>query len=193
MQLYLIRHPEPAKARGKCYGRQDLSVGIRSLKRAAAEIRRRVPHRVLQAAEIYSSPLTRCLSLARELAAPREPKIAERLVEMSFGSWEGLRWDKIPPKELHAWADDLWGYKPGGAESPAMVAQRFSAWLTERQNSRLETVLAVTHAGVIRVALACNGQLDHARWASAAIEFGSVYRIEVAGDRTQSAAAMFKA
>ena len=109
---------------------------------------------------------------------------------MSFGSWEGLRWDRIPAKELDAWADDLWEYKPGGAESAAMVARRFGSWLTELQNSPLESALAVTHAGVIRVALARNGLLDLTRWASAPIDFGGVYRIEIAAGGARSRAGL---
>ena len=42
------------------------------------------------AAVIYTSPASRCLSLARALAAPRAPRIAEELLEMHFGAWEGI-------------------------------------------------------------------------------------------------------
>jgi broad specificity phosphatase PhoE len=42
-----------------------------------------------------------------------------------------------------------------------------------------DSVVAVTHAGVIRVALACAGLLSSATFAQAAIGFGSVHRVDV--------------
>jgi broad specificity phosphatase PhoE len=40
-----------------------------------------------------------------------------------------------------------------------------------------ETVLAVTHAGLIRVALACAGELSGPAFAGLPIPFGSIHRI----------------
>jgi|SRR5271155_1906261 len=179
MQFYLIRHPRPTEASGRCYGREDLSVDTRSLERAALAVRAQIPHRTLRDAEIFSSPSSRCLVLARELAAPREPIVAAELQEMSFGSWEGQPWQALPREQLDAWAGDVWDYRPGGAESAAMVAQRWKQWSQEVRRSA-ETAVAVTHAGVIRVALACAGQLDASRWANTPIEFGGVYCIDSA-------------
>ena len=96
MRLYLIRHPRPSSAIGLCYGRQDVAVDAESVVHAAAAVRERIPERVLKCAEIFSSPASRCMLLARELAAPREPSIAPDLVEMSFGSWEGQAWERVP-------------------------------------------------------------------------------------------------
>jgi alpha-ribazole phosphatase len=188
LKLYLIRHPQPTDARGRCYGRLDLAVDTAAVQSTAAAVRAQLPKQVLQNAEIFTSPSVRCVLLARELAAPRRPRIAAALVEMSFGSWEGLPWDAIPRAELQAWANDLWRYKPGGAECAAMVAERWQRWLAEVRTS-LDTAVAVTHAGVIRVALACAGQLNAQAWASAPIEFGAVYGIDCAVNRAHGAAA----
>jgi alpha-ribazole phosphatase len=115
--------------------------------------------------------------LARELAAPRNPKIADELLELNFGAWEGQPWKAIPRDQLDAWAGDVWRYRPGGAESAAMLAERWTRWSRELQDSVAEAAIAVTHAGVIRVALVCAGRLGFARGASAPIEFGRVYRL----------------
>ena len=69
-----------------------------------------------------------------------------------------------------------------------MVARRFDSWLTELESSPFESALAVTHAGVIRVALTRIGLLDLTRWASAPIDFGAVYRIEIAAGRARGGA-----
>lgn len=188
MRLYLIRHPRPdTNAHGWCYGRQELAVDTRAVQRAARAVRAQIPRRALRDAEIFSSPSSRCLALARELAAPREPLLAAELQEINFGSWEGKPWEAIPSDQLDAWAGDVWHYRPGGAESAAMVAERWHRWSQEIRRSVVETAVAVTHAGVIRVALACAGRLSAAGWANAPIEFGALYCIGFADRRMHGA------
>ena len=118
--------------------------------------------------------------LARELAAPGEPAVAEDLMEMSFGTWEGRLWDDLPREELDAWAQDVWNYRPGGAESAAMVAQRWARWSSSLREPADGMAVAVTHAGFIRVALSCAGLLPEATFSREPIEFGSVHCIELA-------------
>jgi alpha-ribazole phosphatase len=178
--LYLIRHPRPCDAAGLCYGRRDLGVAAGSVAEAAQAVRGRIPQAALRTAAVFSSPSTRCMLLARELAAPREPAMAEDLMEMSFGAWEGRLWDDLPREEVDAWADDVWNYRPGGAESAAMVAQRWARWSSSLRESADGMAVAVTHAGFIRVALTCAGLLPDATFSQERIEFGSVHRIELA-------------
>jgi alpha-ribazole phosphatase len=199
MQLYLVRHPQPADVTGLCYGRREVPVGPESVADAAAEVRGRIPERVLEGARIFSSPASRCLILARCLAAPREPTVAEDLAEMDFGSWEGRAWDQVPRAQLDAWARDIWHYRPGGVESAAMVAARWQRWVKHVGNGD-DAVVAVTHAGVIRVALALAlalanadadadggagagedaGMLHAAALLQVPVAFGSVHFVDVA-------------
>jgi alpha-ribazole phosphatase len=180
VQLYLIRHPRPSSATGLCYGRQDVAVDADSVVNAAAAVRDRIPRSDLECARIFSSPASRCVLLARELAAPREPSIAEDLVEMSFGSWEGRPWDRVPREQLDAWGRDVWHYRPGGVESAAMVAARWQRWASLVRLSGEGCAVAVTHAGVIRTALVGAGMLSAATFLQAPVEFGSVHCIELA-------------
>jgi alpha-ribazole phosphatase len=183
MRLYLIRHPRPCSATGLCYGRQDVAVDADSVASAAAAVRERIPERVLECAGIFSSPASRCVLLARELAAPREPSIAEDLVEMSFGSWEGQAWECVPREQLDAWGRDVWHYRPGGAESAAMVAARWRRWASVARSSGAECAVAVTHAGVIRIALEAAGMLPTGEFFQAPVAFGSVHCIDLAHAR----------
>jgi alpha-ribazole phosphatase len=180
MQLYLIRHPKPINAEGLCYGRHDIPVAAESVVQAAAAARDSIPEKVLEGARIYSSPASRCTLLARALAAPRQPSVAEELCEMNFGSWEGQAWDCLPREELDAWARDVWRYRPGGAESAAMVAARWQRWVRALRLSGDDSAIAVTHAGVIRVALAGKGVLGTAAFFQTPVEFGSVHRVDLA-------------
>ncbi len=180
--IYLIRHPRPRDAAGRCYGRADVAVDFAAVERAAASIRARIPPRVFERARIYSSPASRCLSLARVLAASRAPVVAPvvagELAEMDFGRWEGLAWESVPREELDRWAQDPWGYAPGGGESAAVLEARWRGWLEEVEpaaSAQSQPVLAVTHAGIIRVALAHAGLRHRLDAARAAIEFGSVH------------------
>jgi len=180
MQIYLVRHPRPSSINSLCYGRLDVAVEQQALIDAADSVFTHIPRQTLASAHVYSSPSSRCLALARHLAAPREPTPAEDLAEMNFGHWEGAAWDAIPRDQMDAWTADVWSYQPGGGESANMVENRWLRWLDHTRRRHIGAVVAVTHAGVIRVALA---GLAHPR-SSAAIEahipFGSVHCLNLA-------------
>jgi alpha-ribazole phosphatase len=147
---------------------------------AAVSVRSLIPARVLRHATMFTSPASRCLGLARELAAPREPCIAQELHELHFGAWEGLPWKSVPREELDAWAADVWSYRVGGGESTAMVAARWRGWCTRvaaQIGGRGIPVVAVTHAGLIRVALA--GARDVGAKLLLDAPFGSVHRVDI--------------
>jgi alpha-ribazole phosphatase len=98
---------------------------------------------------------------------------------MDFGVWQGKPWSAVPRSELDAWAADVWGYRPGGGEGAQRVAQRWRRWSTRIQARDAAIVAAVTHAGFIRVALACEGHVSVDEFAHASIGFGSVHCLEL--------------
>jgi alpha-ribazole phosphatase len=180
MEIYLIRHPRPYRSEGVCYGRTDMPVDPDVLAAAAASLRSRIPAQVLRHAMIFTSPASRCLGLARELAAPCEPGIVEELHEMHFGAWEGMPWESVPRAELDAWATHVWTYRTGGGESAAVVAARWRRWVARvaaEIAERSAPVIAVTHAGLIRVALAGASRLGPEL--EMAVPFGSVHRVDI--------------
>jgi alpha-ribazole phosphatase len=155
MILYLVRHPPPLDVVGVCYGRREVKIDAQSVPTVAASVRERIGA-AFGRCRIFSSPSLRCVLLARALAAPREPVLAEALREMDFGSWEGRRWGELPRDQLDAWARDVWSYRPGGVESAALVAERWLRW-SAQVRARSGPAVVVTHAGLIRVALTCRG------------------------------------
>jgi alpha-ribazole phosphatase len=180
MGIYLVRHPRPSQSEGLCYGRTDMPVDPDALAAAAASVRSCIPASVLRRAAIFTSPAPRCLGLARELAAPREPGVVEELHEMHFGAWEGVPWTSVPRLELDAWASDVWTYRAGGGESAAMVAARWRRWAARVIAGIAERgapVIAVTHAGLIRIALAGAGRLGAEL--SLDVHFASVHRVDI--------------
>ena len=178
MQIYLVRHPEPCDSSGLCYGRLDMAVEAQAVVSAAKSIAAQISNQILASARVYSSPSSRCWELARQLAVPRPPTLAADLVEMSFGRWEGIAWNAVPREQIDAWVKDLWNYRPGGGESADMVAARWLRWLDQVQRIDGGTVVAVTHAGVIRVALARSGQSNDSASLDTPIPFGSVHRLD---------------
>lgn len=177
MLIYLVRHGKPQEAEGLCYGRRDVRVNVEETSRVARDLRGRLPRDVLEAAPVHSSPLSRCLALARELVPTRAAVISAELLELDFGSWEGSAWNDVPRVELDAWAQDPWAYAPGGGESAESASLRFQAWAHRLEDEGNATVVAVTHAGVIRVALSVNS--DNPSGLSLSIPYGSVHSIVI--------------
>jgi alpha-ribazole phosphatase len=179
MVIYLIRHARPDDHDGICYGRRDIPVSAVATQRALGSLRRGIPADVLRHAPIFSSPLQRCAALARAIAAGRPVTLMPALLELDFGSWEGRRWEDIARRELDCWAADLWRYAPGKGESVARAARRWECWVKELANSAGPAVIAVSHAGLIRVAhaVASSGDLS---CLSMQVDFGAVYPLDVA-------------
>jgi alpha-ribazole phosphatase len=179
MHIYLVRHPPPIDADGLCYGHLDVAVDEPAIARTVDSVVTQMSSQTLASAHIYCSPSSRCWGLARRLASPREPTVVEDLVEMNFGDWQGIRWDAIAREKIDAWTNDVWGYRPGGGESANMVATRWERWVYHLRQNDGGNVVAVTHAGVIRVALACSDPVNGFSWLEAHIPFGSVHRLDL--------------
>lgn len=144
-----LRHaPTGWNRDGRLQGRTDVPLDDE----ARAELTRyRVPSGFRDAA-LIASPLARARETARILFG-RDPGIDQRLVEMNWGHWEGLRGVDLRANPQSGYRDmDHWGwdFEPPGGEPLARVRDRVAAWLRE---IAVDTV-AVTHIGVIRVALA---------------------------------------
>lgn len=150
MALILIRHTRPEGAEGLCYGRTDLALA-EGFEAEAARLAAELP----AAVRLVTSPLSRCARLAAWLGAARGLAVETdpRLAEMDFGAWEGRAWAAIPRGELDAWAADLTGARPHGGETVAELAARARAALAEAAAGPVPA-LVVTHAGIIKAALA---------------------------------------
>lgn len=170
MALILVRHTTPAVAPGTCYGRLDVPVAPDLFAAEAAQVMQALP--VTRPGQLLSSPLQRCRRLADHLGYTLglAPDYVDGLAEMDFGAWEGLAWDDVPRDELDAWAADFDHAAPHGGESVASFRRRVEATLAPL-HAAAQTALVVTHAGVMRVALAMAGHDDP--W-QASLAYGQV-------------------
>ena len=147
LRLWLVRHPRPAVPKGLCYGATDVPIDDTHLDELIAALPARLPRH----APVWTSPLSRCLRLARGLAGSgfAEPIVDARLREMDFGHWEGRPWSQVPREQIDAWRDDLVRYVPPGGEPLAALAERSAAFVASALPPEGDAI-AVTHAGVIQ-------------------------------------------
>jgi probable phosphoglycerate mutase len=107
-----------------------------------------------RALPVYTSPLRRARETA--LLVFGRATIEARLIEMSWGDWEGRSLDDLRRElgpSMKANEDRGLDFRPTGGESPREVAERLEPWLAEIAARRQDCV-AVTHRGVMRVLLA---------------------------------------
>ena len=108
---------------------------------------------------VYSSPLER----ARETAAPiaealdLEVRVDESLNEIDFGEWTGAGFEALEnDPRWGVWNRERAAATPPGGEPMAAVRERTAAQVARwREDHPDETVLAVSHADVIK-AFVCN-------------------------------------
>ena len=178
MRVHLIRHFAPGVAPGVCYGSADLTVSdpvhAQMLPAALAALPAAVP--------VYSSPLKRCLRLARELAA--DVRIDRRLADLDFGAWELRPWSELARAEVDAWAADVAHYRPGGADSVAAMALRVHGFYDELMRAAHPECVVVCHAGTMRLfaarqlGLGPDGMAQHAAANPHTIAYGGVVTLD---------------
>ena len=151
MLLYLIRHTPVAVDDGVCYGRSDVDLAD-DWPHRLEQVAKKLPAGSITGKNLYTSPLTRCRTLADRLGPGAQS--SDLLREMDFGSWEGRRWDSIPRSDIDAWLADLVSYRAPGGESLGDVSQRCVRFLQQLRAQAHENVIVVTHGGVVRCLVA---------------------------------------
>ena len=168
MTIYLIRHGETEWNRaGRMQGQLDSPLTTRgeAQARAVGETLRGLG---VDGFEMVASPLGRTRATAAIVcgALGRDPGAMttdERLMEMTWGAWDGLTLAEIEARDPGALAQrkaDHWGYRPpGGGESYVMVALRVADWLKGVDPGR--SLIVVSHGGAGRVVRGLYGGLNH--------------------------------
>lgn len=160
-RVVLVRHAA-AEGQDRFLGQQDAPLSAAGRKQLPALIRKLRPH-VVDA--IYSSDLGRTQATAAAIRRRGVPvEVCPRLREMGFGRWEGLSWDEVAegfPRVAKQWLSGRSRPRVPGGES----FTRFRARVT-RELARIiaanpgRSIVVVTHAGVIRVAVGAALGLD---------------------------------
>ena len=178
MRLILVRHPKPLCEPGLCYGRLDLECVGDALDTAAVRLAG-----LAEGCRIVTSPARRARDLGQRLGA--DAAIEPRLQELDFGDWEGRRWADLGRETVEAWQSALPDAAPPGGESLSAMAARCAAWLASLEPGG-PPVLAVTHAGPIRVIRALIAGEPLLTYFSVSIPFAEPLAVEVFSGKTDA-------
>nr|WP_315203417.1 alpha-ribazole phosphatase [uncultured Flavobacterium sp.] len=178
MEIYLVRHTETVCEKGICYGQSD--VAIRTPYDVVFET---ILSQLPQQATLYSSPLQRCVVLAKHILENIQVDAViedSRLLEMNFGDWELKNWDAIPQEVLNPWMTDFVNVRVPNGESFVDLNERVVDFLENEVPKETEKpLIIVAHAGVIRSVLCKINNLPLQEAFKSKLDFGAVVKIEI--------------
>lgn len=188
--LILLRHGRPLDVEGCCIGHTDVALspdGREAIERLALDWRARGVEGVGEPTAIYSSDLLRARESASVLSRRWDLSVRHdtRLREMSFGAWDGKRWDDILSAEsdrFREWSDNWHTMAPPDGEALTHLEQRTRSWLIEvvgGPSHASDCIVVVTHAGWIRVALCILLQRPLTRMFDFSPDYGSITVLSV--------------
>ena len=156
-KLIIVRHGYTDwNQEHKFQGQRDIPLnkkGKRQARQTAAELGEE------KIDSIYCSDLKRARKTARLINKEHELEInlCKKLRELNFGDWEGCTYREIKQNwpDLHEqWQENPVKYPPPAGEKLADFKERIEAVFSRLvAGNKGETVLVVTHGGVIRVYL----------------------------------------
>jgi broad specificity phosphatase PhoE len=158
--LILVRHGQSgANAAGLLVGRSDpalTELGVRQAVLTGRYLADERSARPDQPLSMVSSPLGRALGTAKLIAGElgwTEPiAVDDRLIELDYGAFDGLRLGDVGRGDWAAWrADPSW--RPPGGETLVELQERVEAWCEEVAEQATDgDVVAVTHVSPVKAA-----------------------------------------
>lgn len=176
MRLVLIRHTSVAVARGICYGQTDVPLAD-SFPDEAAVVRECLTGYKFE--RVYSSPLSRCVRLAR-FCGYGNPVIDPRLIELNFGDWEMKRYDEISDPRLQEWFNDYLNVTPTAGESVMDQRRRMMEFVEDVRKLNIDgTVGVFTHGGILVNALVAFGGKSYSEVYDSLPPYGAIIEIDI--------------
>lgn len=182
LRLFVLRHGETESSRARRFtGGRDVPLTPTGQRQADA-VAAALAGVALQA--VYASPLERTRTTAEAIAKPHRlaVRLEPRVVEMSFGAWEGSTRDEAAardPELYRRWRATPSGVTPPGGEALLSVQARVRAALEAIQAEHPDgTVALVTHAIVVRLIVLAALGLDADRVWSVDASPGGLTEIE---------------
>ncbi|MGA7959523.1 MAG: histidine phosphatase family protein [Xanthobacteraceae bacterium] len=183
--LYYVRHGETDfNVEARLQGRRDTALNARGREQAAeyGELLRDLFARENREAADFAyvaSPLRRACDTMAVLRTtlgldPQGYATDDRLMEISYGEWEGLTLPEIDarmPGLLAKREQDKWDFAPPGGESYRALTARISDWY---DGLTRDTVVAA-HGGGVRALIALFGLMPRDEATHAQIVQGVVY------------------
>jgi alpha-ribazole phosphatase len=182
-----VRHAPVTVNRGCCYGQTDFPCDVNDSAQFGGLV-----NRLPQGAIWVTSPLKRTHMTAAALVAAGldgpDPipgpgvAIVPDLIEQHFGEWQGVRYDELAARRGEAW-HRFWlapahETPPGGESFVALMRRVHGAIARLNRQFAGRDILAVTHGGTIRAALALALDLSPEAALSFTIDNLSLTRID---------------
>ena len=189
MRLFLIRHAEVESRYQRVFGGRidmDLSPRGHDQARTLAQHLRR-----LDIGAIYASPMKRVRQTLAPLLAngAPQPVVLPDLREVDFGDWTGLRWEEVSERfgvSACDWLSQLELAAIPNAESGEALCRRIERCLRQIERDHFAPNVAIMcHGGVIRALLALLLVLPLPKTAAFKIEYASLTRVEITGNKAE--------
>lgn len=157
--IYLVRHGETVWNRDdRIQGQRDAPLterGVAQARRAGCTLRELMDGD--DAFVLITSPLGRARRSSALILESIRDRVCEvrtdaRVMEMSWGRWEGLMRAEIVARDPERWQQfsaDSWSVPPPEGESYAMLAERARAWYASIAAER--RLIVVAHGGFGRM------------------------------------------
>lgn len=148
-----IRHAPVADGEGIVYGRKDMEIEIPD-----PAFIEKIASRIPANAVWITSSLKRTGDTARLFSRfhpeSTNPVIDPELQEMSFGDWEGVRREDIPPDTMAEFRENIVAVAPPGGESFQQVVDRVQCAIRARTDEFSgRDIVSIGHTGSIKAAL----------------------------------------
>lgn len=175
MKLILIRHSEVIEEyQGKYNGHIDIPLSRQGIK-DAQELGKHLISYNFDA--IYCSDLKRCRETLEQLNIPLKATFTDKLREKSWGKHEGLSFNEIEASgitytDFHEWIEQL-----DGEKISHFIHRIEKFFFEDLQKEPLNTVLIITHSGVIKTLLGLTKNLDLEESFSIQLPYSSVTEI----------------
>jgi len=178
-ELILVRHTRVKVDKGICYGQADVPLAD-SYENELPLIKNQLES--INVSALYTSPLNRCVRLATDLeSVVGHPAIkAAELMELDFGDWEMQNWDQIQDPLLNQWYEQYLSQPATGGESWLDLCHRVESFCQQLVHEHQgESLLIITHAGVIRAAQVLFQGIDGHKAFAQQIPYGAIVRIKL--------------
>ncbi len=175
MDIYFIRHTHVNLEQVTCYGQSNVDLA-ETFENEVNNIRKIIPNSI--SIEIYTSPLKRCVELAKKLTN-NSLILDDRLLELDFGEWELKKWNSIDKMALKNWTNNYINIPCPNGESYMDLYNRSIEFFDDLIKKGEIDTLVVTHAGVIRSIISYILKIPLENSFSVQLDFGSVSKISI--------------
>ncbi len=183
----LIRHGEPVGGR-RYRGQIDDPLSDKGWQQMRSAVAEQAPWD-----QIISSPLSRCVDFANELAQRHDIPLAvdERLMEIGFGDWEGKSAAELmqssPDILMKFWKDPINSTPPNAERLIDFETRIIGAWNEIIRSYEGRHILIVGHAGQMRMVIRHVLEMPLERMFRLQISNAGISRIQIDGPRDGSA------